>query len=81
MKTTREYRKMSDEELKKQLKRNKLEISKSYGRFSIAKVKSAKTGKLLSQGDATAGIGRRLRKENARILTVLKERKNDIKNR
>jgi len=61
---------MSDEELKKQFKENKIGISMSYGLLG----KVGKEGANI-KGSASEGVARRLRKENARILTVLKERR------
>ncbi len=61
------YREMSDEDLKKQLMENKIGISRSWGLFG----KNTK-------GSASEGVAKRLKKENARILTVLNERKNEI---
>ena len=63
-----EYKEMSDEKLRNQLKNNKFAISKSYGLLGKD-----------TKGSAKEGYARRLRKENARILTVLNERNNKKK--
>ncbi len=69
------YRNMSEEELKKEIIKNNFLISKSYGAFNQAtKVSGAK-----SKSDLTGGVVKRLRKENARIHTILNERRLGIK--
>ena len=55
---------MSDEQLREQLQNNKFAISKSYGTLGKD-----------SKGSAAEGYARRLRKENARILTELNARR------
>lgn len=74
MKTVKKYREMIIKELKKQKKANDLEIIKAHTMFGSARVKSKGSGNL-SKVDVGRGIARRIKKENARILTVINERR------
>jgi len=64
------YREMSKDKLEDELQRFNLEISKSYGIMGMAK--SDKKDK--AQPSTGSDIVKRLKKERARIETILKEK-------
>lgn len=69
----REYREMTDEQLKEKIKEWDLELVKSYGAMGMAKVKTEKEGTKKSGSD----ISKRIKKEIARIKTILRERRTE----
>lgn len=70
------YQKWTDEKLREQMKENKIEMSKTYAMFGMAVAKQKDNAPRGAAGkDSTGGLRRNLRKSNARILTVLRERR------
>lgn len=67
----KEYRRMSVEKLKEELKKLRKEKIKCYGNMAMAKVKKNKEGE--SRGGTD--LSKRIRKEIAKIKTILNETK------
>ncbi len=69
MKKAERFRKMTDEQIEKEIKNLKLELMKAHTGFG-----SARVGKDKEKGTSGSDIMKRIRKEVARGRTILRER-------
>ncbi len=71
MKKAERYRRMNKEQLEKELKNLRLEMMKAK-----TKMGHAVLGKDKERGSSGSDIIKRIRREKARILTILREKEN-----
>ncbi len=69
------YHKFSTQKLKDKLQSNKVEMTKTYAAMGLAVMKNKNTQVRGSTGDPTNGMRKKLRKDTARILTILNQRR------